>query len=127
MNAEIPSVHSTVPVICSVDIHKSISYYVQVLGFSPDFEYGDPVVYAGVRSGEAEIYFTTDDEMCDLLKERDVHPEIFVWLPDAESSYKTHVANGAEVIEPISERPWGARQYVVRDINGYHLKFAQSV
>ena len=117
--------HSTVPVVSTNDVAKSVAYYTTVLGFSPDFEFGDPIVYAGVKSGEAEIYFAHDDAASNLNSEKKFTPEIFIWLSDADESYKQHVANGAEIIEHLSNRPWGARQYVVRDINGYHLKFAQ--
>ena len=47
-----------VPVVSTDDIQKSLSYYIDMLGFSVDFKHGDPVVYAGVKSGSAEIYFT---------------------------------------------------------------------
>lgn len=127
VNPSILAIHSTVPVIGTDDIQKSILYYTKVLGFSLDFEYGDPIVYAGVKSGNAEIYFTYDPGFLEAIRENQVHPEVFIWLSDANSSFETHVANGAEIIEPISDRPWGARQYVVREINGYHLKFAQSL
>ena len=117
--------HSTVPVIGTADIRKSIEYYTKTLGFEPDFEFGDPLTYAGVRSGEAEIYFSYDPDLAKHLKEKDFHPEIFIWLDDADGAFERHTARGAEIIEPVSDRPWGARQYVVQDINGYHLKFAQ--
>jgi uncharacterized glyoxalase superfamily protein PhnB len=120
-------IHSTVPVIGTDDVKKSIKYYTEVLGFSFDFEYGDPVVYAGVKSGNAEIYFSHDPEIINAIKEKKFNPEIFIWLPDADNLFKEHVKNGAEIIETISDRPWGARQYVVKDINGYHLKFAQAL
>ena len=125
MNPSTIQIHSAVPVIGTDDIQKSLSYYTEVLGFSPDFEFGDPIVYAGVKSGRAEIYFTYDPEFSNALKERKINPEIFIWLSDVDSLFNKHVTNGAEVIEPISDRPWGARQYVIKEINGYHLKFAQ--
>ena len=125
MSLSTTQIHSTVPVISTDDIQKSISYFTKVLGFSPDFEFGDPVVYAGVKSGAAEIYFTYDPDLANIIREKQIHPEIFIWLSDAESIFYKHVANGAEVVESISDRPWGARQYVVKEINGYHLKFAQ--
>ena len=122
-----PPIHSTVPVIGTDDIRNSILYYTTILGFSADFEFGDPVVYAGVKSGEAEIYFSYDPNLTKLIKDARIHPEVFIWLSDADALFKVHVANGAHIIEPISDRAWGARQYVVRDVNGYHLKFAQPV
>lgn len=33
-----------------------------------------------------------------------------------------HRASDAEVAEDFTERPWGVRQYVVREPNGYLLK-----
>ena len=125
MNLLSPQIHSTVPVICTDDIQRSLSYYTQVLGFLPDFEFGEPVVYAGVKSGDAEIYFSYDPDFISVIKEKKINPEIFIWLTDADNLFKQHVANGAEIAETISDRPWGARQYVIKDINGYHLKFAQ--
>jgi len=127
MAPSLSQIHSTVPVIGTDDIRGSISYYIDVLCFSPDFEFGDPVVYAGVKSGDAELYFTHDPEFIKLIKERHIHPEIFIWLSDADKLFHTHVTNGAKVIEPISDRTWGARQYVIEEINGCYLKFAQPI
>lgn len=118
-------IHSTIPVIGTDDIRKSLSYYIDVLGFSPDFEFGDPIVYAGVKSGNAELYFSYDPDLIIAIREKGISPEVFIWTTDADNLFEKHVANGAEIIEPISDRPWGARQYVIKDINGYHLKFAR--
>lgn len=120
-------IHSAVPVINTDDIKKSLAYYRDVLGFIPDFEYGDPPVYAGAKAGAAEIYFTYSPNWLRILKEADVNLDIFIWVTNANNLYSLHVKNGADIVEPISDRPWGARQYVVRDLNGYHLKFAQPV
>jgi uncharacterized glyoxalase superfamily protein PhnB len=125
MAATLFKVHSTVPVIATDDIETSIAYYVNVLGFVFDFKYGEPIVYAGVKAGTAEIYFAKDTTLINRLKENNLNPEIFIWIVDAEISFKEHAGKGAEIIEPLSDRPWGAKQYVIRDINGYHLKFAQ--
>jgi uncharacterized glyoxalase superfamily protein PhnB len=118
-------IHSTVPVVNTDDIAKSLAYYQDVLGFAIDFQYGDPPVYAGVNSGAAEIYFTHSPDFVKLIADHALHPDIFIWVTDADQYFNLHVKNGAEIIEPIADRSWGARQYVVRDPNGYHLKFAQ--
>ena len=120
-------IHSAVPVIATDDIHKALAYYTNELGFAFDFDYGDPIVYAGVKSGDAEIYFSYDKDFAILIKENRIHPEIFIWVSDANKLFNEHVSKGVEVIESISVRPWGAKQYVIKDINGYHLKFAQPV
>ena len=121
------SIHSTVPVVNTDDISKSLTYYQDVLGFTIDFQYGEPPVYAGVNSGSAEIYFTHSPAIVNLLKQQSLHPDIFIWVTNADTFYAMHIKNGADIIEPIADRPWGARQYVVKDLNGYHLKFAQLI
>ncbi len=127
MNSALPKIHSTVPVVATDNIDKSLSYYIDILGFSLDFKHGEPVVYAGVKSGTAQIYFTYNPELANAIKEQKLIPEIFIWTPDAVHLFKEHVDNGAEIFEPISDSSWGARQYVIKEINGYHLRFAQAL
>jgi uncharacterized glyoxalase superfamily protein PhnB len=105
----------------------SVDYFVGKLGFESDFGWGDPPVYAGVRAGDVEIYFTHDPATSSAIRERGLAPDVFLWVSDIDRVYARHCANGAEIVEELSERPWGARQYVVREPNGYHLKIAQSV
>jgi uncharacterized glyoxalase superfamily protein PhnB len=34
---------------------------------------------------------------------------------------------GAKIVEDISDRAWDARQYVIEDPNGYHIKIAEPI
>lgn len=119
--------HSAVPVIATDDVSASVDFFVATLGFEPDFKWGDPPTYAGVRAGEVEIYFTQDPETSRAIRERKLAPDLFLWVNAIDELYSQHRAKGADIIEELIERPWGARQYVVREPNGYHLKIAQSV
>jgi hypothetical protein len=40
--------------------------------------------------------------------------------------YAQHRAAKADIAEELTMRPWGVRQYVVRETNGYLLKVAES-
>jgi uncharacterized glyoxalase superfamily protein PhnB len=120
-------IHTVVPVIGTDNIEETLTYYTQVLGFEFDFKYGNPVDYAGVKSGDAEIYFTREETLSKVLKLNQIHPEIFIWVDDSAALFNEQVKNGAEVIEEVADRPWGARQYVLKDNNGYYLKFAQPI
>jgi hypothetical protein len=59
-----------------------------VLGFSFDFKYGDPTVYAGVKSNQAEIYFCDSSVQAHIVKENNLTPEIFIWVADAQRLLK---------------------------------------
>ncbi len=118
---------SAVPVIATEDVSASLEYYTRVLGFEKHFSYGDPLVYAGVRRDDLLLYVSLDAELVRKLKSADLHPDVFLWVADIDSAYQEHRANGAKIVEEIADRPWDARQYVVEDPNGYHLKFAEPI
>ena len=83
-------------------------------------------MYAGVKAGDAELYITHDPETAAAIRERRLAPDVFLWVSDIEKVYDQHRANGAVIAEELAERPWGVRQYVVREPNGYNLKVAES-
>ena len=87
---------------------------------------GDPPVYAGVRAGDALLYVTHDADRASTIKERQLAPDIFLWVTDIDSVYAQHRAAKADIAEELTMRPWGVRQYVVREPNGYLLKVAES-
>jgi uncharacterized glyoxalase superfamily protein PhnB len=118
--------HSAVPVIATEDVAGSVEYFVRTLGFARDFVWGDPPVYAGVKAGSAEIYLTHDAATSRAIRERGLAPDVFLWVTEIDGIYAEHCARGADIVEALSERPWGARQYVVREPNGYHLKIAEA-
>ena len=52
------------------------------------------------------VYCFFDDESIDELHEK-------------------HRAAGATIVSPIENKPWGLREYTVRDLNGHYLRFGQ--
>jgi GNAT superfamily N-acetyltransferase len=39
--------------------------------------------------------------------------------------YERHRANGIPILSPPEDKPWGLREYTVRDPNGYRLRFGE--
>ena len=118
---------SAVPVIATADVAATIQYFEQTLGFKQQWVWGDPPVYAGIRAGGALLYVTHDPNLASAIQDRRLAPDIFLWVSDIESVYAQHRATNAQITEALSERPWGVRQYVIREPNGYLLKVAESV
>jgi hypothetical protein len=116
-----------VPVIGTSDVAGTISYFEKTLGFKQQFIWGEPPVYAGVKAGGALLYICHDHELATAIRERKLTPDIFLWVSDIDSVYARHRANHADITEELSARPWGTRQYVVREPNGYCLKIAESL
>ena len=118
---------SAVPVIGTADLAGTISYFEETLGFKQQWIWGEPPVYAGVRAGGALLYICHDPELASAIRERRLTPDIFLWVSDIGSIYEQHRAKQADITEELTERPWGVRQYVIREPNGYHLKIAESL
>jgi uncharacterized glyoxalase superfamily protein PhnB len=117
--------NAAVPVIATADVAHTIRYFEQTLGFEQQWTWGDPPVYAGVKAGRAILYITHDPGTAAAIKERHLAPDIFLWVSHIDQVYDQHRAKNADIVEELAARPWGVRQYVVREPNGYHLKVAE--
>jgi uncharacterized glyoxalase superfamily protein PhnB len=117
---------SAVPVIGTADVENTVRYFEQTLGFKQQWIWGDPPVYAGVKAGGALLYITHDPDLAMAIRERQLSPDIFLWVKDIDRVYEQHRAKQADIVEDLTARPWGIRQYVVREPNGYRLKVAES-
>ncbi|MES1261966.1 MAG: VOC family protein [Acidobacteriota bacterium] len=116
-----------VPVICTADVEGTVRWFERTLGFQRDWSYGEPPVYAGMKAGSAVVYVCDDAETASAIKEKGLSPDVFLWVTDIDSVYAQHRANGAEIVEDLAPRPWGVRQYGIREPNGYTLKIAATL
>lgn len=108
------------PQLVVPDILAAVDFYTTKLGFTPGFTWGEPVSFAGVNLGEAQIFLSpgTSEPRGAALN--------FV-VSNADTLYEYQRANGVEVVEPIADREYGLRDYTVRDLNGYWLAFGHYI
>jgi catechol 2,3-dioxygenase-like lactoylglutathione lyase family enzyme len=100
------------------DISTAVEFYVKKLGFQQAFTWGEPPTFAGVNLGEAQMFLgkgtpTPSSET----------GAVYFLVGDADQLYEFHRANGAEIAQAIDDRPYGIRDYTVRDLYGYYLVF----
>ncbi len=108
------------PIFAVRDIHETLAFYRNVLGFESDWTWGTPIGFGGARWGEVHVMFCLQPELAGRV---DGHMHFFQ-CEDIESLHARHVAAGANIISPIENKPWNVREYTVRDPNGYHLRFS---
>lgn len=102
------------------DVLAAVEFYTNKLGFSLGFTWGDPPTMAGVNLGEVQIFLeqgTPKPEGCAVN---------FV-IGDADELYEFQRTNGVDVVAPPGDRPYGLRDYTVRDLHGYTLGFGHYV
>jgi catechol 2,3-dioxygenase-like lactoylglutathione lyase family enzyme len=102
------------------DIPTAVEFYSNKLGFTTAFTWGDPPTFAGVNLDKVQMFLrkgTPDPKGC----------FVSFMVGNADELYEFHRAQGVEVVEPIADRPYGIRDYGVRDLHGYHLSFGHPV
>ena len=117
-----------VPQFFTADMRKTLSFYSEQLGFETQFEYGDPIFYAGAIRDGLSIFFRHIDHVSPVPDEkyRDELLDAYIRTEDISGLHAEYAARGVAFFRDISERPWGFTEFVVRDIDGRLLCFGQA-
>ena len=98
------------------DVRAAAEFYANRLGFRVAFTEGDPPHFAGINIGSVQIFLeqgTPNPQGC----------SVYFVVGDADELHAFHKAKGVEIIEAPEDRPYELRDYGVRDLHGYHLRF----
>ena len=102
------------------NIHEAADFYTTKLGFTLRFFWGDPTDMAGVNLGNVSMHLFQREEH---IGKSDVYFEI----DNVDELYEFHLSNGVENFGPPKNKPYGMRDYHVRDPYGNILGFGQYV
>jgi len=106
--------HHTVLVVS--DVRAAIDFYTNRLGFRTAFAEGDPPTFAGVNLGNVQIFLeqgTPSPKGC----------SVYFVVGDADELHAFHQSKGVEIVDDPGDRAYELRDYGVRDLHGYHLRF----
>src|SRR5262245_6100518 len=110
------------PVLRVRDVRAAVDFYTTRLGFTLGFtwpETGSPT-YAGVNLGDVQIFF----DQCEPIG---TGLEICFVVSNADELCEAQRANGVDIVEEPGDRPYGIRDYSIRDLNGYRLTFGHYI
>lgn len=103
------------------DVRAAAEFYTNQLGFTLGFTWGEPVVtMAGVNLGDVQVFLERGTPASGGAA-------VYFVVGDADGLYAFHRANGVEVVEELDDRPYGLRDYMVRDPYGYVLGFGHYI
>jgi catechol 2,3-dioxygenase-like lactoylglutathione lyase family enzyme len=109
-------------VFAVADVQQTVSFYVNVLGFRQHWLWGNPPTFGCVGHGQVELFLSQE---LALSQRVEGHGHYF-FVEDIDSLYEQHRSAAAPMVAPLETKPWGMREYIVRDPNGYHLRFGAS-
>lgn len=102
------------------DVLAAAEFYVGKLGFTLGFAWGEPPSMAGVNLGDVQVFLERGTPASG-------GSAVYFVVGDADELYAFHRGNGVEVIEELDDRPYGLRDYAIRDPYGYTLGFGHYI
>jgi GNAT superfamily N-acetyltransferase len=108
------------PILAVRDVPATAAYYRDVLDFTDVWTWGDPPTHGGARRDGIQLQFSLNPALAETAEGR----QIYLAVRHVRSLYELHRERGAEIVSALEPKPWGVSEYVVRDPNGYRLRFA---
>lgn len=110
------------------DIKASCEFFTAKLGFVVDFIYGDPPFYGQVTRDNARFVLRQIDEpVFRDIREREhlISAAITVATVDQiKQLFLSYQLEGVRFYQTLKEEPWGARTFIVLDLDGNLILFA---
>ena len=123
------------PTLTVLDVEASIAFYGEWLGFRQDLAEKDDtdVTFLGsVEVGETVIMFESAGPNATLEPNHGERSGVMltVCLSDADdidALYQRLLQGGVRICAPIGDRPWGNRDFMLQDPDGYRISIAKQI
>ena len=97
------------------DVVTAQTYYRDRFGFEIAWHHEEGRIGA-VSHGDCALFFRETDG--------EIHPgEFWVFAEDVGAAFDELSERGAEIVEPPEDKPWGLRQFTVKDLHGNVFHF----
>lgn len=114
------SFQTTIPILYSSDVVKSLKYYTEVLGFDCKWDWGHPPTFGGVSKDGVQIFFCEKDQ-------GNPGTWLSIMLDDVDEYYESIKTKGAIIQSPPESMTWGIREMVVEDHDGHCIRFGHNI
>jgi lactoylglutathione lyase len=125
MGAETPRARLTslAPQFLVDDLGAAVAYYRDKLGFTFSEPY-DGFYAVGTRDG-LELHLKEAPQLAGERehRRRNEHLDAYAGVDDVEALYEECRARGATIAKPLSQRPWGTKDFYVEGPEGYIIGF----
>lgn len=116
---------SVEPVLSVYDVVATADYYRDILGFNIDFLYGKPATHGGVSRGEwsgsmVSIQLSKVASGQEIIPSGHLHIRVDSLIDKLVEEFH---AKGVEIISEPEDKPWGFREFTIKDLNGHILIF----
>lgn len=111
-------IRSASAIINVEDVEKTLRWYQDQLGLQVEFAWGDPIVHGGIVAGNSTFHFSCSEPTAPATA------YMTLYVNELDALYEDINARNVEVLGPPEVMPWGMRAFMIRDVNGALLMFA---
>ncbi|WP_209017414.1 glyoxalase superfamily protein [Roseibium aggregatum] len=103
------------PELPVADVKAAQRYFRDFMGFEIGWFHPEGAIGA-VSHGNCAIFFRET--------KGEIHPATFwIFSADVDEAHAELAARGADIVDPVDDKPWGLRQFTVKDFNGNLFHF----
>ncbi len=126
------------PILNVSDIQSSFEWFKK-LGWKKNWDWGQPISFGAMGSGECEIFLCLDAQggrgkgnNTKTFNEKDGETSdkgvwLSIWVDDVDSIYKQCLENSIEVMHEPEDMPWGVREFHIRHPDGHVFRISQGL
>ena len=121
------------PILGVKEVRKAAEYYRDVFGFSLDPDDGifqppgsSEAVYAIVMRSDVWIHLQIRRSDNPAAPRPPIERDVYVYADDLDALHQEFIGRGATVLSAPGATPYGMREMVVEDLNGYRIAFGES-
>lgn len=114
-----------VPQLRTTNLAASIRFYTETLGLALEFQYED--FYAGIRAGSQIFHLKLVEGMDPSVEYVDHgdHFHLYLNVDNATQVADALTRKGVQLVRPVTDTPWGTREFVIKDDQGHTLYVGQ--
>jgi catechol 2,3-dioxygenase-like lactoylglutathione lyase family enzyme len=121
-----PQLSIAYPQLFVADVTRAAAFYVDKLGFTVTYLYGEPPFYGLVERDHAGLNLRCVERPAidPALRERESLLSANIPVDGVEALFAEFQDRGVDVAQPLTRQPWGASDFIVRDPDGNLVCFA---
>jgi uncharacterized glyoxalase superfamily protein PhnB len=109
---------SVIPELGYEDVREAVDWLCRAFGFRERLRIGDH---------RAQLVFGDGDGAVAVSDNGPAQGGVMVRVDDADRHHEQAVRNGARILSPPTDYPYGERQYTAEDLRGHRWTFSQSI
>lgn len=113
----------TAPQLLVKDVEKTVEFYKEKLSFELIGLVGNPPIYGMVKRDNFQIHFA-HSQSGDISTNRSSFTpccDFILWIPEIDDFYEELKLKEVNIIEEITKRVYGSREFIFQDIDGHHI------